>query len=130
MAAVDIRYEVLPLGKSEEQAAQLPEPVRLTVTCSPKHGPDRSVEVGRRLQALGHTVTVHVAARMVRDRAHLDALLSSMRGAGIDDLFLIGGDAVRPPGPSARRSSSCRSSPSTPSGRGPSESAATPRAIR
>lgn len=98
MSAADIRYEVLPLGKSEEQAAQLPEPVRLTVTCSPKHGPDHSVQVGGRLKALGHAVTVHVAARMVRDRAHLDALLSGMRDAGIDDLFLIGGDADPPAG--------------------------------
>ncbi|HEX4008703.1 MAG TPA: methylenetetrahydrofolate reductase [Solirubrobacteraceae bacterium] len=98
MSAIDVRYEVLPLGKSEEQAAQLPEPVRLTVTCSPKHGPDHSVAVGGRLQALGHTVTVHVAARMVRDRAHLDELLSAMRGAGIEDLFLIGGDADPPAG--------------------------------
>lgn len=87
------RFEVLPLGKSEEQAAQLPTPVRLTVTCSPKHGPDHSVDVAARLHALGHAVTVHLAARMVRDRAHVDALLAGMRAAGADDLFLIGGDA-------------------------------------
>src|SRR4029079_8555971 len=37
-------------------------------------------------------VTVHVAARMVRDRAHLDALLDGMAAAGAQDLFLIGGD--------------------------------------
>lgn len=89
----DMRFEVLPLGKSEEEAARLPEPVRLTVTCSPRHGPDRSVEVATRLHAMGHAVTVHVAARMVRDRAHVDELLSGMRAAGVDDLFLIGGDA-------------------------------------
>ncbi len=87
------RFEVLPLGKSEEEAAQLPEPVQLTVTCSPKHGPDHSVAVAGRLHALGHQVTVHIAARMVRDRAHLDELLAGMRAAGSNDLFLIGGDA-------------------------------------
>jgi methylenetetrahydrofolate reductase (NADH) len=92
------RFEVLPLGTSENQAAQLPEPVRLTVTCSPRHGPDHSVTVAGRLHALGHAVTVHVAARMVRDRAHLDALLAGMRAAGADDLFLIGGDADPPAG--------------------------------
>ncbi|HZE04480.1 MAG TPA: methylenetetrahydrofolate reductase [Solirubrobacteraceae bacterium] len=89
----DARFEILPLGSSEEQAAQLPEPVRLTVTCSPKHGPNRSVEVAGRLHAMGHAVTVHIAARMVRDRAHVDALLAGMAEAGADDLFLIGGDA-------------------------------------
>ena len=72
------RFEVLPLGRSEEEAAQLPEPARLAVTCSPKHGPDRSVEVAEGLRALGHSVTVHVAAGMVRDRGHLDELLAKM----------------------------------------------------
>ena len=94
----DIRFEVLPLGKSEQEAADLPEPVRLTVTCSPKHGPDRSVEVAARLRALGHTVTAHVAARMVADDGHVDRLLAAMKSAGIDDMFLIGGDADQPLG--------------------------------
>jgi methylenetetrahydrofolate reductase (NADPH) len=93
------RFEVLPLGQSEEEAAQLPSPVRLTVTCSPKLGPDRTVEVARRLTALGHALTVHLAARMVRDRAHLDKLLADMAEAGVDDVFLIGGDSTQPHGP-------------------------------
>jgi methylenetetrahydrofolate reductase (NADPH) len=92
------RFEVLPLGRSEEEAAQLDEPVRLTVTCSPRHGPDRSVEVARRLGALGHAVTVHLAARMVRDRAHVDELLAAMAEAGVEDVLLIGGDATPPHG--------------------------------
>jgi methylenetetrahydrofolate reductase (NADPH) len=93
------RFEVLPLGRSEEEAAELGEPVRLTVTCSPRHGPDRSVEVAGRLGALGHAVTVHVAARMVRDRAHADGLLAAMAEAGVEDVLLIGGDATPPHGP-------------------------------
>jgi methylenetetrahydrofolate reductase (NADH) len=92
------RFEILPLGRSEEEDAQLPEPARLTVTCSPKHGPDRSVEVAARLRDMGHAATVHVAARMVRDRAHLDTLLAGMSDAGADDLFLIAGDADPPTG--------------------------------
>jgi methylenetetrahydrofolate reductase (NADPH) len=88
------RFEVLPLKGIEEQAARLPRPVRLTVTCSPVRGPDHAVEVGARLRELGHAVTVHVAARMVRDRAHVDALLKRIGDAG-GDLFLIGGDVER-----------------------------------
>jgi methylenetetrahydrofolate reductase (NADPH) len=97
--AVDrVRFEVLPLGRSVEEAERLPRPVRLTVTCSPKHGPDRSIEMAGRLHAVGHSLTVHVAARMVRDAAHLDALLAGMADAGADDLFLIGGDVDPPQG--------------------------------
>jgi methylenetetrahydrofolate reductase (NADPH) len=92
------RFEVLPFEGIEEEAAALPCPIRLSVTCSPKHGPDRGVEVATRLCGSGHAVTVHVAARMVRDRAHLDALLQGMADACVDDVFLIGGDAERPLG--------------------------------
>lgn len=97
-AAAGTRFEILPLGRSEDEARQLPEPARLTVTCSPSHGPDRSVALAARLCAMGHAVTVHMAARMVRDGAHLDALLAGMSGAGADDLFVIGGDADPPLG--------------------------------
>ena len=93
------QFEVLPLQRSVDLAAQLPQPERLTVTCSPRHGPDESVAVGRELTAMGHVVTVHVAARMVRDRAHLDELLAEMARARVDDVFLIGGDATPPHGP-------------------------------
>ena len=92
------RFEVLPLGRAQAEAAQLPEPVRLTVTCSPKHGPDHTVRFGAELRLQGHQVTAHIAARMVRDREHVDQLLGAMAEAGIDDLFLIGGDADPPLG--------------------------------
>jgi methylenetetrahydrofolate reductase (NADPH) len=92
------QFEVLPLERSVELAAQLPQPEQLTVTCSPRHGPDESVAIARRLHALGHGVTVHVAARMMRDRAHLDQLLGEMAQTRAD-LFLIGGDATPPQGP-------------------------------
>ncbi len=93
------QFEVLPLATTEQEVARLDGPVQLTVTCSPRHGPDESVEIGRRLAARGHSVTVHVAARMVRDRAHLDRMLAGMGEGGVEDLFLIGGDAHPPEGP-------------------------------
>jgi methylenetetrahydrofolate reductase (NADPH) len=92
------QFEVLPLERSVELAKQLPQPEQLTITCSPRHGPDESVAVAQRLRSFGHGVTVHVAARMVRDRGHLDELLNGMARAEAD-LFLIGGDANPPHGP-------------------------------
>jgi methylenetetrahydrofolate reductase (NADPH) len=92
------RFEVLPFKGIDDQAERLPRPVRLTVTCSPAHGPDHAVEVASRLRKLGHSVTVHVAARMVRDRPHLDALLAGIADADCEGLFLIGGDVERPVG--------------------------------
>jgi methylenetetrahydrofolate reductase (NADPH) len=93
------RYEVLPFPRSEEQASEIATPLRLTLTASAKHGIDRSVDYAERLRALGHRVTLHLAARMVRDREHLDAILARTTAAGIDDFFVIGGDVQEPVGP-------------------------------
>lgn len=93
------RYEVLPFRSSAEQAAEITSPVRLTVTASPKHGIDRSVEHALTLRALGHQVTLHLAARMVESRQHLEAILARAAENGIDDMFVVGGDVQKPRGP-------------------------------
>jgi methylenetetrahydrofolate reductase (NADPH) len=93
------RFEILPFGKGPEQAAQFDRPLHLTVTTSPKHGVDRSVDVALRCRDSGHRVTLHLAARMVRGEEHLTEILERTRGAGMDDLFVIGGDAPEPLGP-------------------------------
>src|SRR3712207_3427843 len=90
------RFEVLPFEDIVAEAAGLPRPVRVAVTCSPKHGPDGGLEMAVRLCRLGHSPTVHVAARMVRDGDHLDRLLASMADSSVEDLFLIGGDIEEP----------------------------------
>src|SRR5262249_36243096 len=95
------RFEILPFPRGEKEAAQLPEPAHLTVTTSPKPGLDHTVEVAARLRGLGHTITVHFTCRMVRSADHLDELLGKTAEAGIDDLFVVGGDATPPEGPYA-----------------------------
>jgi methylenetetrahydrofolate reductase (NADPH) len=93
------RYEVLPFRSSEEQAAEITTPLRLTVTASPKHDIDRSVDHALRLRALGHRVTLHLAARMLDSRQHLETILARAVEAGIDDMFVVGGDLHEPRGP-------------------------------
>jgi methylenetetrahydrofolate reductase (NADPH) len=93
-----VHFEVLPFERAVAEVKRLPLPLKLTVTCSPKHGPDRTVDISERLRALGHSVTPHIAARMVHDEAHLDALLDRIADADLDGVFLIGGDAD-PQGP-------------------------------
>jgi methylenetetrahydrofolate reductase (NADPH) len=92
------RFEVLPFERVLPQAAELPEPTALTVTSSPRHGPDEAVEIATRLREFGHRVTVHIGARMVRDHEHADGLLTRMAQAGIEDAFVVGGDAKEPAG--------------------------------
>ena len=93
------RYEILPFGSAEAEAAAVRRPLAITVTCSPRHGIDHSVDVAERVAALGHEVVVHLAARMVRDADHLDELIERMAAIGVDDVFVIGGDGAEPLGP-------------------------------
>lgn len=50
---------------------------------------------------LGHPVVMHVAARRVCSPAHGDEVLARLAEAGIQDIFLIGGDCEKPLGPYA-----------------------------
>jgi methylenetetrahydrofolate reductase (NADPH) len=99
VAVADNRFEILPMGSGEAAAMVLDHPAVLTVTCSPRHGIDHTVGVAERLQRHGHRAVVHLAARAVRDPEHLDVVLGRLAAAGMDDVFVIGGDASVPEGP-------------------------------
>lgn len=87
------RYEILPfVGVPERAAAELPPGSVVTVTCSPKHGVDRTVAATETLRANGLGVVPHLAASCVRDRAHLREICHRLAAAGVDDAFVIGGD--------------------------------------
>lgn len=93
-----VRYEVLPFSSAESAVAAVDRPVTLTVTCSPRTGMDAALDIACRLRALGHTVVLHMAARMVKGPRHLDDLLERMADGGIADVFLVAGDAPEPIG--------------------------------
>jgi methylenetetrahydrofolate reductase (NADPH) len=95
------RYEILPFGAAEAEAAAVGRPLDITVTCSPRHGVDHTVDVAIRVAGLGHRTVPHLAARTLRDRAHLDAILARLVAAGLDEVFLIAGDSPEPAGPYA-----------------------------
>jgi methylenetetrahydrofolate reductase (NADPH) len=95
------RLEAMPFGSAEEQVRALPKEVVVTVTCSPKHGLDHTIEVAERWAGDGRRVVPHIAARMVRGADHLSEVLGRLQAAGISDIFLISGDAERPLGPYA-----------------------------
>jgi methylenetetrahydrofolate reductase (NADPH) len=95
------RYELLPFGTAEAEAAVIGRPLVVTVTCSPQHGVDHTVDIATRLAGFGHRAVPHLAARMLRDAAHLDAVLARLTNAGLDDVFVIAGDGHEPLGPFA-----------------------------
>jgi methylenetetrahydrofolate reductase (NADPH) len=86
-------FELIPLRDALERAAFLPPGAGATVTASPTHGIESTIELCEGLIALGHPATPHLAAHMIRDRTHLAELLERCGSAGIRDAFVVGGDA-------------------------------------
>jgi len=92
-ARANVSFELIPLKNLEAQLPLLPTGAKVSVTCSPTKGVDATLEVAARLQSAGLAATPHVAARMVRDRAHLADLVALSRAAGITEWFVVAGDA-------------------------------------
>lgn len=92
----DPLFELIPLRSLDEQAGALPDGASVSVTASPAKGIEATVAACERLAARRFRVTAHLSARMVRDRAHLRELLDRLAAAGIERLFVIGGDADVP----------------------------------
>jgi methylenetetrahydrofolate reductase (NADPH) len=85
-------YELIPLASARDHAAALPAGVPVTVTTSVRLGLDATVELAAWLSSRGHDATPHLAARLIRDRAHLLDVLARMRAAGLRKVFVVGGD--------------------------------------
>ncbi|GAA4556540.1 methylenetetrahydrofolate reductase [Pseudonocardia xishanensis] len=96
----DASYEVLPLRGAEERIlADVPRSVPLTVTTTESRGLETTVELAARLSEAGYRAAPHLAARQVRDGDHLREVVALIRSAGVDEVFVIGGDAPTPAGP-------------------------------
>jgi methylenetetrahydrofolate reductase (NADPH) len=92
-------YEVLPLKRTEETVlAHLPRDVPLTVTTTHTKGLEPTVDLAVRLAGHGYSVTPHLAARQIRDGAHLSDIVARLRDAHVDGAFVIGGDDPEPIG--------------------------------
>jgi methylenetetrahydrofolate reductase (NADPH) len=87
------RYELIPLSGAQDSSAALPPGAMVTITTLPRLGIDATLDLSQRLSARGYDVVPHLAARMLRDRAHLADVLARMRSVGLRKAFVIGGDS-------------------------------------
>jgi methylenetetrahydrofolate reductase (NADPH) len=93
------RYEVLPAASTEQAVLEwVPKSITLTVTASPVRGLEPTLALAERLAGHGYTVVPHLSARLVRDAAELAEIVARLRAAGIEDVFVPGGDADPPAG--------------------------------
>ena len=99
MALREVSYEVLPLRAAEETVDEhVPRNVPLTITTTEAKGLTPTIELAERLSGHGFDATPHLAARLVRDRAQLTDIVAHLRAAGVNDVFVVGGDAAEPAG--------------------------------
>jgi len=90
------QFEVIPLKDAFERASVLPRGACVTVTSSPAKGLEPTLELAERLAAAGYGVVPHLAARSVRDRAHLSDVVARLAEAGITRAFVVAGDGEEP----------------------------------
>lgn len=90
------KFELIPLTSAGAQLEALPPGATVTVTASPSHSLEATLDLAVDAQAMGHAAIPHLSAHMVRDRAHLDDLLHRMRDEGLRRTFVVGGDAKHP----------------------------------
>jgi methylenetetrahydrofolate reductase (NADPH) len=90
--------EIIPLRGVAERLAVVPKQTTITITSSPKLGSDRTLEYTALAARAGYRVVPHLAAREVTDRANLREIVARLRGLGVKDLYVIGGDEPEPAG--------------------------------
>ena len=112
MAALvgNAKLEVIPLLNALGACEALSPGSTVTVTSSPSHGIEATVELAEKLAKLGHTVIPHLSAHMIWTPQHLEDLLARLAEGGFRRVFVVGGDARI----TATSTTGCRSSaPST-----------------
>jgi methylenetetrahydrofolate reductase (NADPH) len=90
--------EIFPTDSIEEKLDVLEPNAYVAVTCSPSKGVEVTLDMSERIAARGFKVVPHVAAKMVRDKAHLREILARLTDMPIISLFVPGGDATKPIG--------------------------------
>jgi methylenetetrahydrofolate reductase (NADPH) len=85
--------ELIPLKNVDERLRAVPKGTTVTVTCSAKLGLPRTLDFAVRAAEAGYHVVPHLAARQLTGEAELRGFITTMAGAGMTELYLVGGDA-------------------------------------
>src|SRR3954469_6816350 len=87
------RYEVLPTATIEEKVlASVPLDVPLTITASGSKGLEATLLQAEAFAKHGYVAIPHLAARMIHNRQELSEIRDRLADAGIDAIFVPGGD--------------------------------------
>jgi methylenetetrahydrofolate reductase (NADPH) len=87
------KFEVIPLLNAIHTCEDLPPGSQVTVTSSPSHGIEATIELAEKLAARGHLVIPHLSAHMIWTQQHLEDLVARLADGGFRRIFVVGGDA-------------------------------------
>lgn len=90
--------EIFPTATIEAKLDVLEPRSYVAITCSPTRGVDETLNMSERVTDRGFQVVPHVAAKMVRDKAHLREIMARLDDTPISSIFVPGGDAAKPIG--------------------------------
>jgi methylenetetrahydrofolate reductase (NADPH) len=94
--------EVFPTRTILDRLVHIPRHSYVSVTCSPVHGLEPTLELIEKLRSLPEErqlkLIPHIAARMVRDKGHLKEILARLEAARVESIFVPGGDIQKPAG--------------------------------
>lgn len=87
------KFEIIPLLNALHTCDDLPPASTVTITSSPSHGIEATVELAEKLAARGHDVIPHLSAHMIWTHQHLEDLVARLSEGGFRRIFVVGGDA-------------------------------------
>ena len=90
--------EIFPTPSIESKLDLLEPNSYIAVTCSPSKGVELTLDMVERLAQRGFKLVPHIAARMVKDDAHLREILKRLDDLPIISIFVPGGDSPQPAG--------------------------------
>jgi len=90
--------EVFPTPTIESKLDVLEPRSYVAITCSPSKGVGITLDMAERLAQRGFKLVPHIAAKMVKDEAHLREIIKRLDNLPIVSVFVPGGDAAQPVG--------------------------------
>lgn len=96
------KYELIPMKNVEACFEHIPADAKLSITVSPSKGIDATLQLCKTVSAYltkPKQITPHISARLVKSQEDLKAILETVKAIGIQELFIVGGDASSPVGP-------------------------------
>jgi len=90
--------EIFPTPTIESKLDILEPQSYVAITCSPSRDVNVTLDMAERLAQRGFKLVPHIAARMVKDGAHLREIMRRLDDLPIISVFVPGGDAPKPLG--------------------------------